>query len=109
MSYILQHGKTEPLILEQAKRGAFGGKVPPDIENAPSLLDGLSLFLDAFFVLDTDRSYTMGGPGPIPWSCMRAYADEYKIYGSQREDLYFHVRALDLVYLKHEAAKRPKS
>lgn len=45
--------------------------------------------------------------GPIPWSAIERYAEANDIEGDQREDLHFHVRALDRAYLEWRRKKKP--
>lgn len=66
---------------------------------------GLELFMEAFWELTTCRSLSMA-EGPIPWTAIRSYCDELELWGEQRDDMFFHIRALDNEYLKHRNAKR---
>lgn len=68
---------------------------------------GLTLFLSAFYDLDSCRPVGWE-EGPIPWTAMADYCDRLDIQGDQREDLIYHVRQLDIEYLKYKASKRPK-
>lgn len=84
-----------------------GRPLPEKIQNAPILLDGLELFFVAWLELSSDRAYGMG-EGPIPWTSIRNYANEYDIVGELREDLYYFVRSLDVAYLTHQGKKRER-
>ena len=79
---------------------ATGKPVPKRIQNAPELLPGLDVFYDAFNCLSTTRQIGMG-LGPIPWTCIQAYADEYGFEGDQRADLFYHVNVMDSAFLEH--------
>lgn len=78
--------------------------MPAFIQNAPQLRLGLELYLDAFLDLSSCRDIGMA-EGPIPWSSMADYCRAYELEGEQRDNLFYHVRALDVVYLRHKAAK----
>jgi hypothetical protein len=43
--------------------------------------------------------------GPIPWLVIHQYAEVNEIEGEQREDLFWHVAALDRAYLKWRREK----
>lgn len=45
--------------------------------------------------------------GKIPFTAIRAYADEYQFEGEQREDLFYFIRAIDNAVVKklNEKAK----
>lgn len=82
-------------------------KLPSFIENAPQLHLGLELYLDAFLDLNTCRSVGMA-EGPIPWSAIMDYCQAYEIDGETRDNVMYHVRALDVVYMDHRAKKLGK-
>lgn len=83
--------------------------LPERIANAPELQVGLDLFYVAFLELGTCRSIGMA-EGPIPWDAIQTYCGAYDIVGEQREDLFYHVRELDHVYMEWRAKqiKSPK-
>ena len=90
----------EGLILRECARDKR--PLPEAIANAPQLLPGLDLYYDAFLALSSCRSLGMA-EGPIPWTAIRSFADEGGFEGEQRDDLFFHVRSLDRVYLDWRA------
>lgn len=79
--------------------------LPDKIQNAPSLILGLEIYLKAFFELDCERSHSMGAT-PIPWSSIYNYARCFNFDKEQTEDLIFFVRALDNEHLKHIRKKQ---
>lgn len=74
--------------------------MPVWLKNAPSLDPSLSHFYAAFCELTTCRMFGMS-PGPIPWTAVMAYADDQQLYGMDRDDLLYLVRAMDTAYLNH--------
>ena len=46
--------------------------------------------------------------GAIPWTATHQWADAHGIEGEQRDDLHFHVRALDQALLGWRAKQKPK-
>lgn len=78
--------------------------LPQAIVNAPELQLGLDLFYVAFTDLSTCRSIGMS-EGPIPWTAVRDYCDELLLEGDQREDMFFHIREMDVSYLNYRTSK----
>lgn len=109
MLYSLEQGPTEKKILDQCLRGNL--PLPKALQNAPDLALGLALFWDAFRDLETSRppAGAFSGPGHIPWTAISEYASHHAIVGDQREELFYHVRALDRVYLGYHYAKAEKA
>lgn len=68
--------------------------LPNPILNAPQLFQGLEVYLQAFFDLDSERSHSMGLT-PIPWSSIVRYAEYQQLDSEQTEDLLYYVRAMD--------------
>lgn len=62
--------------------------------------------MTAFHSLTSSRSYGLE-QGPIPWGAIQDWCDRYEIEGEQREDVMYHVRALDNAYLE-ECRKKAK-
>ncbi len=82
------------MVIRQAL--AAGQPIPAAIVNAPELLPGLSIFLDAFLTLKTERGHSGHFPGPIPWSKIDQYGRrQLRLQGEQLADLQYHVRTLD--------------
>lgn len=101
--YSLDQAPNEKKIIEQCARERR--PLPDAIANAPDLWLGLDLFYMAFTDLTSCRSFSTGGPGPIPWSAIQIYCDAYEIKGEQREDVFYHVQHLDTAYLEWAAKK----
>ena len=78
--------------------------LPEHILKKPQLFPGLDLFLDAFYDLNADRQMGMS-VGKIPFTAIRAYADEYQFEGLQREDLFYFVKAIDDAVVKSISKK----
>lgn len=90
------------MIISQALRA--GRKIPDRILNAPELKPGLSLYLQAFFDLDSERPIGFTS-GKIPFRAVLVYADFYEFDREQTEDLLYFVRNMDDTYLKWLAKK----
>jgi hypothetical protein len=99
----LELGPHEQAIARQAMRA--GQPLPDRIANAPELEEGLQLYLQAFFDLDSERTHGMG-LSPIPWSSMADYARTFDFDGEQTEDLFYFVRRLDSEHLKRLGEKQ---
>lgn len=95
-------GAVEERIIEQAAQA--GDDLPEKIKNAPELLRGLSLYYNAFQDLSSTRAVGMS-LGPIPWMAINDYCLTYEITGEQREDMFYHVAAMDNVYRSHVESK----
>lgn len=84
---------TEQLIIDQAKR--FGHPIPDGILNKPVLLRGLEVYFEAFIELTNGR--TNNG---IEWQLIANYATFYDFDEEQTNDLFYHIRAMDLAFSK---------
>jgi hypothetical protein len=82
--------------------------LPDPIANAPELAPGLEPYFGAFFDLTTCRS-TGWTEGPIPWTAVHFYAEAHNFEGEEREDLFYHVRAMDDAFLKWARDRRPSN
>lgn len=91
------------MIVNQCMRE--GIPLPQRIENAPSLLPGLELYYIAFTDLMASRQ-TGFGLGPIWWDTIQRYCDVHGIVGEQAEDMHYHIREMDTVYMKHHSKKK---
>ena len=100
--YLLDLGPTEQTIAKQAMRA--GQPLPDRIANAPELKIGLSLYMQAFFDLDSDRTHTLA-PTAIPWSSIKDYALAWQFDEEQTEDLFYLIRKMDNEHLKRLSAK----
>ncbi|MCW2763976.1 MAG: hypothetical protein JWR85_4177 [Marmoricola sp.] len=81
-----------------------GQPLPDRIANAPELEIGLSLYLDAFFDLDSERSHAAGITA-IPYSQIRDYANAYDFDAEQTSDLMFFIRNMDTDHMKRLGEK----
>jgi hypothetical protein len=98
----LEQGPTEENLIKQAR--AMNAPLPNKILNAPSLERDLILFYEAFWDLHSCRQIG-SAEGPIPWTAIYMYCEQYEMYGEQREEVFYHVKKLDGVYLDHVASK----
>lgn len=96
----------EQNIVKQAIRA--GDVIPERILNAPKITNGLQLYLQAFFDLDSERTHGFS-LSHIPWSAINEYAKTYDFDEEQKEDLLYFIRCLDRVYLDRLEKKQPKS
>ena len=85
-------GNIEDGIIKQAKRA--GNPIPDRILNKPVLRIGLSIFLEAFFDLDSERTHSFGLTA-IPWTSIKKYAESYEFDQEMTEDLLYLVREMD--------------
>lgn len=99
-------GQHEQTIAKQAIRA--GQPIPDRIANAPELLLGLQIYLQAFFDLDSERSHA-NGLTLIPWSAIKNYAVAFEFDEEQTEDLFYFVKAMDSAHIEKLAAKRKES
>lgn len=86
---------------------AIGQPLPERIANAPVLVMGLELYLQAFFDLDSQRSHGMGLTR-IPWTAIRDYAVAFEFDERQTEDLFYYIKMMDAANLKQLDEKMPK-
>ena len=93
------------MILKQCYRE--GVDLPEWLANEPVLLDGLELWYRAFNQLSTCRQVGMG-MGPIPWTAIHLYAEINEFVGTQREDLFQFIAALDKYFLDYHIKKTSK-
>lgn len=99
MLYGLQQGQTERQIIEASLKRT--GTLPDAIANAPELLPGLELYLEAFYDLNGDRSYGFS-PGPIPRRAIRQYAEEIGMDDfDDFQRFAYIIKEIDAAYLKH--------
>ncbi len=101
---MIEQGPTEQTIIKQAIRQ--GLPIPKKIAEAPELDFGLQFYLHAFYELESERPVGID-IGPIPRSAVKDYALELEMDADEFDDLYFHIRALDVTFLKHRAKKKP--
>lgn len=83
--------------------------VPDAIQNAPELLPGLLLYLEAFKVLTTCRPVGFS-EGRIPWTAVVLYMNEIGLDDEDDRDYFVNViNYVDIGYLNHVNAKLKKS
>lgn len=86
-----------------------GDPIPQAVIDAPVPFTGAQKYLDAFWILSAGRTYNATGCNPIAISEFLAY---FQIFGiddiDEREDTIDFIRAMDAVYLKHQADNRPQ-
>lgn len=82
--------------------------MPERIAKAPQTINGLQLYLQAFFDLDSERTHGFSSSA-IPWSSISQYAEAYDFDTEQKEDLLFFIRRMDIEYLKYLEKKQSKS
>lgn len=102
---MLDMGSSEVQIAKQAMRE--GRQLPDRIQNAPELLSGLYLYIQAFFDLDTERSHDFGFR-KIPFSSIINYAKAYKFDDDQMQDLVYIIKQMDDAYIDRLNKKKPK-
>lgn len=99
----MELGGHEQSIAKQAVRS--GQPIPDRIANAPELLPGLQLYMQAFFDLDSERSHAMGLV-VIPWSSIASYAQTFEFDEMQTEDLLYFIRRMDSSHIARLAEKQ---
>jgi len=92
----------EARIIEMAQKQRR--KIPASILNKPQLRDGLQMFYRAFMELSSCRQIGMA-EGPIPWTAIQLWCNEGCLLGTQRDSVFYHVRRMDLAYMKHQSGK----
>lgn len=99
-------GHIEQGIAKQAYMA--GQPLPERIANAPELEDGLEVYFEAYFDLDTERHHGMGLM-QIPWSKIQMYAEAKSFDEEQTEELHAYIRAMDNANLARLEKKKGKS
>ena len=105
MLYQLGVGQYEDDILKQA--AIQGLKPPKQVAEAPQLLLGLEMFLEAFERLNSCRSFGLAC-GPIPWTAIDHYCQRYRIRGESEEAMLYHIRSMDNAYLEFMSKDKKK-
>ena len=105
MLYQLEQGAVEKKIIQQCMRE--GLPLPSKIKNAPELIFGLALFLQAFNNLTYSRTYGFV-PGPISWASIEDYCVKNKLDEEQTQDMHYFIRVMDNAYLDYLDKKRSK-
>lgn len=109
LAYLMGIGKHERNIAKQAMLA--NEPLPESIANAPELILGLELYLQAFFDLDSTRN---GGDllSPISWLSIKEYAMTFSFDVEQTESLFAHIRGMDISHIErvskqHKAKQKP--
>lgn len=79
--------------------------LPTNIQNAPELIEGLQLYLQAFLDLDSERSHAFSLVR-IPSSAIRKYAKEFEFDEDQTELLSYYVKEMDGAHLARLKTKQ---
>lgn len=103
---MLDMGSSEKQFAKQAMRE--GKAIPDRIANAPELLTGLYLYIEAFFDLDTERSHDWGFRR-IPFTTIIDYANAFNFSEEETEDLVYFVKQMDAAHIERLKSKAPKT
>ena len=79
-----------------------GAPVPDPIRNAPTLILGSELYMDAYLELQHDRPVGMSA-GAIPWTAIESYGRANGFDAEQLETLHYTIRKADETWLKWQA------
>lgn len=79
-------------------------KWPKWLRESPELMDGLEFTYRAFMDLTTCRDVGMG-PGPIPWTAIRLYADTFEMPVDEFVELVFCLGQMDAAFLDYHRNK----
>lgn len=101
MEYELKHSNFDDTILQQALKN--GEELPDFIKNKPTLIDeSLQFYLEAFFILESERQLGFAGVSSIPVTAIINYAHFLGYTDRQQaHDFVNLIRELDKVALKH--------
>lgn len=75
------------------------GEDVPERPKPPILHPSLMMYVNAFYLLSTERQASMGGVMPIPWSRVRMYAERNCITVEQISRMERYILHMDLAYL----------
>lgn len=95
------------MIVDQCVRQRL--PLPDRIAKAPEVFFGLEIYYIAFMDLTSCRGTGYGTEGPINWLAINQYADAKGFEDEQREDLFYFVQNLDMVYLGFKTKKITES
>lgn len=102
-------GRLEWLETVLAPQLAAKGLPCKPLDARPKIPPHLIPVWDAYASLERDRPLTMGGPGPIPFSSIDAYARRYGIDDLVEFDRFRRlIMAMDSQYLSHVADELAK-
>lgn len=100
---MLDFAHIEQTIVRQAVQARKS--VPTNILEAPELEEGLQLYLQAFFDLDSERSHSFSLVR-IPNSAIRNYALDMNLDADQTDELKYFIAEMDGAHLKRLKAKQ---
>lgn len=96
MTYELEQGPTEDLIVDQALKAR--APIPEKIANKPELLPGLAFYYEAFNALSSCRDMQFG-VGRIPWTAANDFSLRYRMNLAEFERLWDLICRVDSVYI----------
>lgn len=101
MEYELKHGNYDTTVLQQALKN--GEELPDFIKNRPNLIDeSLQFYLQAFFILESERQLGFSGVSSIPVTAIINYAHFLGYTDRQATHEFVNlIIGLDKVALKH--------
>lgn len=103
MEYELKHGNADNSLLQQAIKN--GDVLPDFVKNKPYLIDdGLHFYLQAFFVLESERQIGFG-VAPIPITKIIQYAEYLGYTKDTMQDFVEIIRQLDVFVVGFYAEK----
>ena len=82
-------------------------EIPPALLDEPDLLQGLTLYYDAFWELFNDRQLGMS-VGPIPYSSIVTYCKEWDMDGEMSQIMLRLVRKMDGAFLEWQEKQSKK-
>lgn len=68
------------------------------LSEAPPIAPGSKFYWSIYQDIGSDRPPAMQGMSRIPFTALRAYADEYGIHGKMREALFHVIRNVDVAH-----------
>lgn len=74
--------------------------------NPPSLAEELQTYYDAFFELDSCRTYVETVPMQIPWTAIQMYADVNFESETIKFELHYIIRAMDRLFIDIRTKKK---
>lgn len=96
MTYEIEQGPTEELLIDQATKGR--APIPEVIVNKPELLPGLGFYYYAFNALSSCRDMAFG-VGRIPWNAVNDLSLRYGMSLSELERFWDLICRVDSVYI----------
>lgn len=90
-------------MLDEVRRG-LKSRLPPSVENAPQVNQGLELYWLAYSDLSTCRTFH----GVIPWDAISTYARHNRFSFEQYRLLAVYIREMDSEFQAWEKAQQPQ-